>query len=399
MDAEYPVFRKREAIGKLERTRAGGRFVYDPAWLAQADPRDRGVAWTLPPREEPYETAHIPSLPTFFVNLLPEGEMLRRLTKRAGIAESDLTRLLGILGEDAVGDVTIQNPEPHGRTLRLPAGVPFREAYRRLLDDPSLPAPIGAVAGVQPKMSADRITLPYGVTAGPGAFLKFARDGRYREAAHNENFFMAMAKGCGLPAARVEKVQDSAGEYALLVHRFDRRVFRGRSFGRLHQEDTLQLLDLYPGDKYDVTVEEIGEAIRRTVAAWPPTAIELILQFAFGYLIGNGDQHAKNVSVLEAAPGVWTLSPLYDMLSTLAHDGLQPLALNLNGKDDELTRGDFVALADTFAVRREPVLRRLDLMLAKALPWLERLGEIGFEPTLTERLEGALRERHRSLSA
>ena len=104
------------------------------------------------------------------------------------------------------------------------------------------------------------------------------------------------------------------------------------------------------------------------------------------------------MSVLEAAPGIWTLSPLYDMLSTLAHDGLQPLALMLNGKDEELTRVDFVALADTFGIRREPVLRRLDAMLAKARPWLDRLGEIGFDPTLTERLRVALSERHAALA-
>ena len=76
MNAEYSVLRKRGGVGKLERTRTGGRFVYGPDWLAQAVPGDRGVAWILPPCEEPYETAHIPSLPTFFVNLLLEGEML-----------------------------------------------------------------------------------------------------------------------------------------------------------------------------------------------------------------------------------------------------------------------------------------------------------------------------------
>ena len=397
MDPEYPVRRKHEAVGKLERTRTGGRFAYDPDWLAHVSAGDRGVAWTLPPREAPYETAHIPSLPTYFVNLLPEGEMLRRLTRRAGIAESDLTRLLGILGEDAVGDVTIGNSDPSARTMRLPAGIPFREAYRRLLEDPSLPVPIDAIAGAQPKMSADRITLPYGVTAGPGAFLKFASEGRYGEAVHNEAFFMAMTADCGLATARVEKIRDSAGESALLVHRFDRRTFRGRAFGRLHQEDALQLLDLYPGDKYDVTVEEVAGAIRRVVAAWPPTAIDLVLQFAFGYLIGNGDQHAKNVSVLEVSPGIWALSPVYDMLSTLAHDGLQPLALTLHGKDEDLTRADFVALTDAFGIRREPVLRRLDLMLLKARPWLERLGEIGLDPLLTDRLRRALLERHAAL--
>ena len=51
----------------------------------------------------------------------------------------------------------------------------------------------------------------------------------------------------------------------------------------------------------DVTVEEIGDSIRKVVAAWPPTAIDLILQFAFGYLVDNRDQHGKNVGVRRLA--------------------------------------------------------------------------------------------------
>ena len=203
---------------------------------------------------------------------------------------------------------------------------------------------------------------------------------------------MAMAADCGLPTARVERIVDSVGTSALLVHRFDR--VEG---SQLHQEDALQLLDLYPLDKYSVTVEEIGEAVRKAVASWPKSGTELILQFAFGYLIGNHDQHAKNVSVLEIQSDLWGLSPVYDMLCTLVY-GDQAPALTLNGQDEELTRADFVALADTFGIRREPVLRRLDAMLAKALPWLDRLGEIGFDALLTERLDRALRERHAALA-
>lgn len=382
--AGYDVLKKGFPAGRLERTRTGGRFAYGGDWDGPA------IAHRLPVRLEPYETTSIPSLPTFFVNLLPEGTILRSLARRAKTAEGDLVGLLGLLAEDAVGDVAVQGTDP--RRLRLPAGVPFAEAYRRMLEDPSLPLPIDAIAGVQPKMSADRITLPYGVKAGPGAFLKITTDDRFPRAVENEAFFMAMAADCGLPTAEVVRIVDETGATALLVHRFDR--VEGR---RLHQEDALQLLDLYPLDKYSVTVEEIGGAVRRVVGSWPKSGTELILQFAFGYLIGNHDQHAKNVSVLEIEGDLWGLSPVYDMLCTLVY-GDQAPALTLNGKDEELNRADFVALTDAFGIRREPVLRRLDLMLAKALPWLDRLGEIGFEPVLTERLTGALWERHAALS-
>lgn len=389
MDGDFSVWSKGELAGRLEKTRTGGRFVYDEGW------RDLGIAYSLPIRPEPYETAHIPSLPTYFVNLLPEGAVLRGLSRRAKVAESDLVGLLGLLAEDAVGDVTVRSADQ--RRLRLLADVPFEEAYRRMLEDPSLPLPIDAIAGVQPKMSADRITLPHGVKARPGAFLKLTTDERFPRAAENEAFFMAMATDCGLPAARVERIVDVAGTSALLVHRFDRKPAGRWQVRQLHHEDALQLLDLYPLDKYSTTVEEIGEAIRKVVASWPQAGTALILQFAFGYLIGNHDQHAKNVSVLEIQGDLWGLSPAYDMLCTLVY-GDQCLALKLNGNDEELTRSDFVALTRTFGIREEPVLRRLDRVLAKARPWLDRLGEIGFDPLLTERLRAALLERHAALS-
>ena len=389
------VLRKNEPVGRLESTSRGGRFVYNGFWLFNVPPEDRGVAQSLPPRDEPYESEHDPGLPAFFVNLLPEGETATRRARRGG-GRTDPVAWLGAIGTDAVGDVTLGNadgPAPKARLSRIPASVPFREAYSRLLEEPL--GPCGAIPGVQPKISIDRITLPKDVKAGPGAFLKFTTDDRFPLAAENEAFFMAMATDGGLPTARIERIVDTAGESALLIHRFDRRT-NGRKVRQLHQEDALQLLDLYPSDKYSTTVEEIGEAVRKVVASWPQSGTDLILQFAFGYLIGNHDQHAKNVSILEVSDDLWGLSPVYDMLSTLVY-GDQVLALKLNGNDEELTRADFVALTRIFGIREEPVLRRLDLMLDKARPWLDRLGEIGFDPLLTERLRGALLERHAAL--
>ena len=387
MKAGPVVLKKDLPAGRIERTRTGGRFVYDEAW------KGRAIADRLPVRPEPYETPNVPSLPTYFVNLLPEGTVLHGLSRRAKVAEGDLVGLLALLAEDAVGDVTVRGMDRS--RLRLQAGVPFYEAYRRLFEDSTLPFPIDAISGAQPKMSVDRLTLPYGVEAGPGAFLKLSIDDRFPRAVENEAFFMAMAADCGLPTAKVQKIEDRTGTNALLVHRFDR--IGDHPFQRLHQEDTLQLLDLYPLDKYSVSVEEIGAAIRRVVASWPQAGSALILQFAFGYLIGNHDQHAKNVSVLETPGDGLGLSPVYDMLCTLVY-GDQAPALTLNGQDEDLSRADFLALAQGFGIQEAPVLRRLDAMLLKARPWLDRLGEIGFDSLLTERLRGALVERHAALT-
>lgn len=102
--------------------------------------------------------------------------------------------------------------------------------------------------------------------------------------------------------------------------------------------------------------------------------------------------------------GLLGLSPIYDRLCTLVY-GDQTLALSLDGQDEEITRKDLVALAmalamalaEAFEIRREPVLRRLGAMLALARPWLERIGEVGFDASLTERLRSILVERHAAL--
>jgi len=42
----------------------------------------------------------------------------------------------------------------------------------------------------------------------------------------------------------------------------------------------------------------------------------LFKQLVFSWLIGNGDAHAKNFSILESPSGEWMVSPAYDLLCT-----------------------------------------------------------------------------------
>jgi serine/threonine-protein kinase HipA len=54
----------------------------------------------------------------------------------------------------------------------------------------------------------------------------------------------------------------------------------------------------------------------QTVAV--PNAIEDLLKaVTINALIGNGDGHAKNYSILHQPTGTLTLAPLYDLLCTL----------------------------------------------------------------------------------
>lgn len=371
-------------------------FAYDDQWLERH--RDsRGIAYAMPPRREPFVYPGPANLPPFFVNLLPEGEVLSRLSRRTKLAKDDLFRFLALLGEDTVGDVWVTGGDGvRGIRLDLSSDTTFASAYAQLLSDNALDLPLDAVPGAQPKISASRVTLPVGTRAGPSAFLKLSLDPKYPRAAENEHFFMRMATACGFKAARTSLLFDADQVAALLVERFDRRSLQG-AVHRLHQEDACQILDVFPADKYSLSLIQIGEGIRLSTSAPLVSLVEFLAQLAFGYLIGNHDQHAKNVSIVELADGSMGVSPVYDMLCTLVY-GDQSLALPLHGKFGDLSRDDFLALGREFDLPEKAVARRLDHIVAKATPWLDRLLEIGLDRALLERLRGALAERAGALA-
>jgi len=145
---------------------------------------------------------------------------------------------------------------------------------------------------------------------------------------------------------------------ALLVERFDIR--KSKDDARfLALEDMCSVLDLPTSAKYDATMERVARAVR-PLSTTPEEDLVLIVKRAvFAWLIADGDMHLKNMALLKIAePGdrqfrTVRLAPLYDAVTTrvfpkLIHDRL---ALKLNGKDDNLRRADFQALATTAGLR------------------------------------------------
>jgi serine/threonine-protein kinase HipA len=83
--------------------------------------------------------------------------------------------------------------------------------------------------------------------------------------------------------------------------------------------------------------------------------------------------HLKNLAVLKTAEaGTKTVTavrfaPLYDAVTTRVFPGLggDRMALKLNGKDDRLTRQDFLALARTIGVTVEDAEAGIDALTTR----------------------------------
>ena len=167
---------------------------------------------------------------------------------------------------------------------------------------------------------------------------------------------LGRAAGFTVPDAALTAMPDGMPP-ALIVERFDIR--RGpEDQRRLALEDFCSVLDLPASAKYDGTIERMARGLR-PLSTDPSADLEILFRRAvFAWAIADGDMHLKNLALLkiaEANAKSFTsvrFAPLYDAVTTRVFPGLagDRMALKLNGKDDRLTRGDFLTLARTIGV-------------------------------------------------
>lgn len=81
--------------------------------------------------------------------------------------------------------------------------------------------------------------------------------------------------------------------------------------------------------KYEGSYEEIAEAIKKVIPAWPVALDRFFRLVLFNYIYGNGDAHMKNFSIINFGSEN-QLAPAYDLLNT---------SLHLNGDDLGLKGG------------------------------------------------------------
>lgn len=396
---EAEVYRGDEPVGTLRRTPQGCLFRYLDDFFASHRGETGGLAVHLPFRRQIHEHRG-DNLPPYFAGLLPEGLRLKALVQRAKTSEDDLLSLLIAGGPDTVGDVSVV-PPGSAPTLSNPAVNPkqvdrirFRDLWAKTLEHLG-PGDI-IVPGVQEKISPAMISFPItAVSKRKGYVLKLNPSDR-PHLVENEHFFMTAAAACGLSVARTWLVHDRDGDPGLLVERFDRRWdSRTKRLARIHQEDLCQILDRYPAEKYRVRCSEIAQAL--AICAAPiPARLRFLELLAFSYLIGNGDLHAKNVSVITTAFG-FDLSPAYDVLSSLPY-GDRRMALEFQGRDDNFKKRDFVEFGRRYDVGDRAVEAMLARLVSRLGPWVERVGELGYDARRTADLQRTMRKRLVDLS-
>ncbi|NVJ05688.1 type II toxin-antitoxin system HipA family toxin [Myxococcus sp. AM001] len=300
-------------------------------------------------------------LPSFFSNLLPEGTLRELIAEREQVARQREFFLIARLGEDLPGAIVVRPAS----VLSLSGLEPLEEPQPPHAPQEQEPLRF-SLAGVQLKFSMLRrdkaMTLPAGGRG--GNWIVKLPDNRYDRVPENEFSMMTWARAAGLtvPEVTLLSVADIQGlpegitlreDVAYAVRRFDRPE-PGR---RVHMEDLTQVLGLYADEKYKkYNYETVANVIYKVAGL--DALHEFLRRLVFIAVIGNGDAHHKNWSLLYPDGTRATLSPAYDLVSTLQYMPADTLALNFakSKRFEDISLGSFERLARKLALPVTDVL-------------------------------------------
>lgn len=271
--------------------------------------------------------------PPFFSNLLPEGGLRKRIAQRLKVHEDREFPLLSALGEDLPGAVIltpINTPDYMARRCNTIA--PATDGLRELKF---------SLGGMQMKFSmlrqGERFTLAGGKKLGNYIVKPPSND--FEALPMIETATMETARAAGiatpetilLPPSKIDGLPNMTGyrqdEPFYAIRRFDRT-----DSGRIHVEDFAQVFNLRTHQKYGrVNYDMIGRTLL-LFAGGLPDLKEMARRLVLNVLIGNGDAHIKNWSLIYDNPLRPRLAPAYDLVATVAYTSHDTsMALNMAG--------------------------------------------------------------------
>jgi len=248
-----------------------------------------------------------------------------------------------------------------------------------------------SISGAQPKLSVihDSKRHQLTVVGGGGRYILKPPTAQFESLPENENLCMNIASAYALevpPHGLVPLLDD---EMSYVVKRFD----RAEDGSKLQQEDFQQLLET--NDKYDGSFEKIANAIRKHSSVPGLDLVRLFERALLFYVLGNGDAHLKNFSLIRKPDVGYGLSPVYDLVSSrlVFPNEAHEMCLSLRGKKNRLSIEDFKGLGEYFGLTEKQTNNALG-RLSDLRSDIERMIEQSFmKPGSQGRLLDIFRKR------
>lgn len=378
-------------------------FSYNDEYAS--DSENAAISLSLPKKQKTFSPSQTRN---FFEGLLPEGFTRHCVAQSIHADSEDYISILRKLGNECLGAIRVSDFD----SPEIPAG------YKKLSKEE-----ISALANEGAKKSADIVVKSHlSLTGASGkAGLYYSENGEWFQplgnapSTHivkqshvrlgnivaNEQLCLLTAKKLGIevPESFIVRSSDSFSleeEVLFATKRYDRIIKNECSECdglkipfRLHQEDFAQALGINSRGKYEKTggeyLKKMFALIRDNFSNPIEDSLKLWKITIFNYLVGNTDNHIKNLSILYSEDlKSLSLAPAYDIVSTKIYDSsTDEMSLGINGKFERasISRSDFEAEAAHCGLGAKNAMKIFDQMtqafpsaLEESKRELEQLG-------------------------
>ncbi|GGK58127.1 HipA domain-containing protein [Amphritea balenae] len=313
------VWCNQELVGKLTEANNLWQFEYSANWHDFNLSPDLTIeAGTIA------DGGTIRPVQWFFDNLLPEEGARSLMADDANINQADAFSLLAHFGAESAGALTLLQEDE----ISIPAEeqpLPQQTLSERIKQLPHIPLSTGSskrmsLAGAQHKLPIiyrdGKLFEPIGATPSTHILKPDHSDPeQYPHSAVNEWFIMQLAERIGLTVPDTFLIY--VPEPVYLVARFDREKIENQLL-RQHILDGCQLLTLANTYKYSQCNSASLDRLIEFSRSKAVTRQRLLQWLLFNLLVGNTDDHLKNLSFY-AANQDFNMTPHYDLISTAVY--------------------------------------------------------------------------------
>lgn len=324
-------------------------FTYSESYLENHD--SRAISIGLPLTDRTFDSILTRN---YFEGLLPEGFTRRCVAEWMRIDENDYLSILDGLGRECLGALKIVNDDD----VQLQAEykeLTSKEVRELAKEGATASAELVTKSHISLTGASGKVGLYYDgrkwylpIGDAPSTHIVKQSHVRLKKIVFNEQLCLLTASKLGIetPESFIVNLDNFEDENILFAtSRYDRKFKSdNRVIGaieapyRLHQEDFAQALGIPSKDKYEKKggnyMRKAFEVLRYYSADPISDQAKLWRQCIFNYLIGNTDNHIKNISLLysEDLKRI-RLAPAYDIISTIIYDASsRDMSMSIGGE-------------------------------------------------------------------
>jgi len=316
-------------VGTLKQNHGKLEFTYDKQYINE----DKiPISLSLPLQEEKYDDYQTRA---FFENLLPEGALLRAVSKAAHIDRRNVYGLLWKYGKECAGALTITDEKtiPDNDNDYIDISNDLKEFLSKKNQYGFLYTTFRqrlSLAGGQDKLPVKyeegKFFIPKNYA--PTTHILKPDIPGFSGSARNEAVCLDIVHKIGLPVCEHEIVK-FGNNRLYLSKRFDRSVDESTIL-RFHQEDLCQAMGLGNAGKYqadgqfDGIKDIIGMCNKHNIHGNSGLRVNEFFEKSLlaNLIVGNMDGHLKNYSLIYISKENIEIAPLYDVACTTVYKGL-----------------------------------------------------------------------------